>query len=130
MNSDNDRTAIWLEQKFDVPGSGQWRTENVFAISAALNEPSTPTTGFPGLIIFECTPLEEVDDELERYVRYFADGSRLISKFRKYRILDDLSRLRDIIALLNADDHYEPSFLFINWDSKGVSTDILDVVGF
>ncbi|KAL5500924.1 SAC3 [Sanghuangporus vaninii] len=111
MNSSNDKTAIWLEQKFDVPQSGSWESESVFAIPIST-EPS-PTV-FPAMIVFECTPLEEVDDEIER----------------KYRVLDDCSRLRDLISMLPEDRHYTPSLLFINWDTKpgdDVHPDISDM---
>ncbi|EJD00557.1 uncharacterized protein FOMMEDRAFT_112104 [Fomitiporia mediterranea MF3/22] len=99
MNPDNDKTAIWLEQKFDVPKSGNWVSEAVFAISAS----ETPEKEvFPGLIVFECTPLEGAGDDIER----------------KYRVLDDCSRLRDVVSTLPEDRHYTPSILFINWDSS------------
>ncbi|PAV15040.1 SAC3 domain-containing [Pyrrhoderma noxium] len=113
MNADNDQTAIWLEKKFDVPNSGVWESEAVFSI---LVSPRPSMECFPGLIIFECTPLDGVDDEIER----------------KYRVLDDCSRLRDIITMLPKRRHYIPSIMLINWDtSKGssVATDIVDMAG-
>ena len=64
LNSDNDRTAIWLEQKFYVPDSGTWTSEYVFTIPASERP---VTEGYPGLLVFECTPLEEVEDEIERF---------------------------------------------------------------
>jgi nuclear mRNA export protein SAC3 len=66
MNPSTDATAIWLERKFDVPESGQWNAENIFSI------PLLPGRGSPispGVIIFECTPLEGVTDEIERSFR-------------------------------------------------------------
>lgn len=63
MNSDNDQTAIWLQQKFDVPESGEWVSESVFSIP--VSEPDA-SEAFPGLVVFECTPLEGVDDDLEK----------------------------------------------------------------
>lgn len=63
MNQSNDQTAIWLEQKFDVPNSGSWESEVVFSIPVSSN-PSLE--GFPGLIVFECTPLEGISDEIDR----------------------------------------------------------------
>ncbi|KAL5512415.1 hypothetical protein ACEPAG_3407 [Sanghuangporus baumii] len=111
MNSSNDKTAIWLEQKFDVPQSGSWESESVFAIPIST-EPSSIV--FPGMIVFECTPLEEVDDEIER----------------KYRVLDDCARLRDVISMLPEDRYYIPSLLFINWDTRpgdDVHPDISDM---
>jgi nuclear mRNA export protein SAC3 len=63
MNPETDATAIWLERKFDVPASGRWYTENIFSIPLASGGASPVS---PGLIIFECTPLEGVTDEIER----------------------------------------------------------------
>ncbi|KAJ7236039.1 SAC3/GANP/Nin1/mts3/eIF-3 p25 family-domain-containing protein [Mycena rebaudengoi] len=68
LNPESDPTAIWLECKFDVPGSGgQWVSES---------PPPNPGSGngYPGIIVFECTAVR-----------------------RKYRVLDDCSRLRDLI---------------------------------
>ncbi len=65
-NSVNDKTAIWLEHKFGVPVSGQWVSENVFCIHA-FDAPEQQ--GSPGLIVFERSPLEGVEDEIERSVR-------------------------------------------------------------
>ena len=63
MNPDNDQTAIWLEQKFNVPESGKWEYEAVFSIPIS----SSPTRHvYPGLIVFECTPFEENVDNIER----------------------------------------------------------------
>jgi len=67
MNPDSDATAIWLERKFDVPASGWWESDTVFSIPLSRNNASS-SLGFPGLIIFECTPLEGVTDDLERFV--------------------------------------------------------------
>lgn len=102
MNPDNDGTAIWLERKFDVPSSGRWVSENVFSMGLSPTNPSSSSSSSvesPGLIIFECTPLEGLDDDLER----------------KYRILDDCARLRDVILALPTDRHYIPSLLLIVW---------------
>lgn len=63
MNPESDGTAIWLERKFDVPGTGEWASETVFAVPRA-----DPAEASPGLVVFECTPVEGIDDELERYV--------------------------------------------------------------
>lgn len=117
MNPENDRTAIWLEQKFDVPESGTWESEVVFSIPI----PPNPTReGFPGLIVFECTPLEEVADEIERYVSFIIlSGMNFdIGSERKYRVIDDCARLRDIILSLPDRRHYIPSLLVVTWDSK------------
>ncbi|KAJ7484620.1 SAC3 domain-containing protein [Mycena latifolia] len=125
LNPESDATAIWLECKFDVPGSGgQWETETVFSIPVVSKpqrnaEPSP--SGYPGIIVFECTPLEGVEDDLER----------------KYRILDDCSRLRDIIKALPAKRHFVPSLLLFVWaadepasssDSSNLPADFLDMI--
>ncbi len=69
MNTENDNTAVWVERKFDVPTSGNWVSENVFSIPA-FSKPEGQ--GSPGLIVFERTPSEGVDDEIEKYVTYEA----------------------------------------------------------
>lgn len=100
MNPDNDGTAIWLERKFDVPSSGRWFTENVFSMDMSPSEPSSSSPKeHPGVIVFECTPLDGLDDEIEK----------------KYRILDDCSRLRDVMIALPEDRHYIPSLVLIVW---------------
>jgi len=58
-----DSTAIWLQKKFSVPESGNWLGDSVFSIPLVDGEDAR--AGSPGVIVFECTPLE-VDDELER----------------------------------------------------------------
>ncbi|KAJ7615024.1 SAC3 domain-containing protein [Mycena polygramma] len=120
LNPESDATAIWLECKFDVPGSGgKWETETVFSIPPLNATPSQD--GYPGVIVFECTPLEGVEDDLER----------------KYRVLDDCSRLRDIIKALPERRHFVPSLLLIVWagDEPASSTnsallpgDFLDMI--
>ncbi|KAI0327861.1 hypothetical protein GY45DRAFT_1436605 [Cubamyces sp. BRFM 1775] len=111
-NSVNDKTAIWLEHKFDVPASGHWVSENVFCIPAF----DTPVEqqGSPGLIVFERSPLEGVDDEIER----------------KYRVIDDCARLRDIIAtrLPPDQERYTPCLLVINWTEKEDDANTKDFV--
>ena len=67
MNTENDNTAVWVERKFDVPTSGKWVSENVFSIPAFSKSEGQSS---PGLIVFERTPLEGVDDEIEKYVIY------------------------------------------------------------
>ncbi|KAJ7669015.1 hypothetical protein B0H17DRAFT_1162276 [Mycena rosella] len=119
LNPESDATAIWLECKFDVPGSGgRWETETVFSIPVV----SKPVPeGYPGIIVFECTPLAGVEDDLER----------------KYRVLDDCSRLRDIIKALPAKRHFVPSLLLFVWaadepasssDSSSLPVDFLDMI--
>ncbi|KAI8969536.1 SAC3/GANP/Nin1/mts3/eIF-3 p25 family-domain-containing protein [Trametes punicea] len=111
-NSVNDKTAIWLEHKFDVPASGHWVSENVFCIPTF--DSSKEGQGSPGLIIFERTPLENVDDEIER----------------KYRVLDDCARLRDILEtrLPSDEEHYLPCLLVINWSETEDDAGAMDFV--
>lgn len=66
MNPESDATAIWLERKFDVPDSGTWVNESVFSIP--ISSASGSVDGYPGVIVFECTPLGDVADNLERCV--------------------------------------------------------------
>ena len=63
-NPVHDPTAIWLDTKFGVPESGSWLSENVFSI--ALEKESVSGKAHPGVVVFECSPVEGVDDELER----------------------------------------------------------------
>ncbi|KAF9484566.1 hypothetical protein BDN70DRAFT_872349 [Pholiota conissans] len=101
MNPESDATAIWLERKFDVPASGSWVSEAVFSIP--LSSAGGPSSvGYPGLIVFERTPLGDVNDELER----------------KYRVLDDCSRLREIVKSLSPKRHFVPSLLVISWGEQ------------
>lgn len=65
MNPESDATAIWLERKFDVPASGAWASETVFSIPLS-SAGGLDSVGYPGLIVFECTPLGDVTDELEK----------------------------------------------------------------
>lgn len=67
LNQDNDGTAIWLELKFDVPESGSWRDVRIFQIPV-VPQRCNDTAVYPGIIIFERTPISEVDDPLERLV--------------------------------------------------------------
>ncbi|RDB21797.1 SAC3 family protein 1 [Hypsizygus marmoreus] len=114
MNPESDATAIWLERKFDVPNSGEWASEAVFSIP--LMQPKDPTAPeYPGIIVFECTPLEGVTDDLER----------------KYRILDDCARLRDIVNIFPSKRHFIPSLLVISWmepEQAKIASDFVDMV--
>ncbi|KAJ6590462.1 hypothetical protein DFH09DRAFT_205833 [Mycena vulgaris] len=125
LNPESDATAIWLECKFDVAGSGgHWESETVFSIpvvSKPAQNPEPSPNGYPGVIVFECTPLEGVEDDLER----------------KYRVLDDCSRLRDIIKALPAKRHFVPALLLFVWaadepasssDPSNLPGDFLDMV--
>ncbi|KAI0667503.1 SAC3/GANP/Nin1/mts3/eIF-3 p25 family-domain-containing protein [Trametes maxima] len=110
-NSVNDKTAIWLEHKFDVPTSGHWASENVFCIPAFAKPEKE---GSPGLIVFERSPLDGVDDEIER----------------KYRVLDDCARLRDILGSRAPVEgaHFLPCLLVINWTEKEDDTNTRDFI--
>ncbi|KAI0942263.1 hypothetical protein AcW1_002940 [Taiwanofungus camphoratus] len=101
MNPENDGTAIWLQHKFDVPASGNWISENVFSIPVVSEVQGPPLQGSPGFIIFERTPLEGIGDDIER----------------KYRILDDCARLRDVVQRFPSKEElrFLPSLLVINW---------------
>ncbi|KAI0315681.1 SAC3/GANP/Nin1/mts3/eIF-3 p25 family-domain-containing protein [Amylostereum chailletii] len=110
-NQSSDATAIWVDSKFDIPDSGSWLSEFVFSIPL---KPGDDQATSPGLIVFECAPLEGIDDDLER----------------KYRVLDDCSRLRAIIELLPVDRHFKPAIVFIAWgdNSAGAVPDELDAM--
>ena len=122
LNPENDGTAIWVERKFDVPKSGAWASERVFSI------PLVPDVAArsPGLVVFECSPLHGVDDEIEKCVISDRKKKRVdvLTRFarlahslehRKYRVLDDCARLREVIETFPEDRHFIPSVLFILW---------------
>ncbi|KIK95746.1 hypothetical protein PAXRUDRAFT_826697 [Paxillus rubicundulus Ve08.2h10] len=113
FNQESDGTAIWLEQKFDVPNSGQWKDENVFQIPVSRHH-TEPETSYPGVVIFERTPLAGVTDILGK----------------KYRVLEDCARLREIIGAFPSNRHYVPSLLCILWSEReaNVSKDFDDMV--
>ncbi|KAL0947963.1 hypothetical protein HGRIS_010589 [Hohenbuehelia grisea] len=112
LNPDTDATAIWLERKFDVPASGRWESETVFSIPLN-NDEGASVPGHPGLIVLECSPLEGIKDELER----------------KYRILDDCGRLRDLVNALPARRYFVPSLLVLSWsDNQQLASDMSDMV--
>lgn len=131
MNPESDATAIWMERKFDVPVSGQWISELVYSIPLSpVKEPEAFNN--PGVIVFECTPLEDVTDDIERYaVSYFSLLLVSHTTSRKYRILDDCSRLRDIVKALPPNRHFIPSLLVFCWTSEEKSypmSDFFDMV--
>ena len=116
INQDNDGTAIWLQRKFDVPSSGTWLSDKTFQIGLQTST-VCPEDGVPGLIIFECTPSEDLDDELEK----------------KYRVLDDCARLREILLTLPEGRHFMPSLLLILWSERQplvLGSDLQDMVGY
>jgi hypothetical protein len=47
-----------------MPKSGAWVSERVFTIPLAPDAASRS----PGLVVFECSPLHGVNDEIEKYV--------------------------------------------------------------
>jgi hypothetical protein len=65
LNPENDGTAIWVERKFDMPNSGAWVSERAFSIPLV---PHAASSRSPGLVVFECSPLHGVDDEIEKCV--------------------------------------------------------------
>ncbi|KAK7047608.1 actin cytoskeleton and mitosis protein [Paramarasmius palmivorus] len=107
LNPESDGTAIWLEKKFDIPESGTWVSESVFQIPVV---PGARGAGYPGVIVFECTPLDGVEDELER----------------KYRILDDCSRLRDVMKTFPPRRYFSPSVLVVWWSERETEMPISD----
>ncbi|KAF8257416.1 hypothetical protein EI94DRAFT_1758502, partial [Lactarius quietus] len=112
LNPENDGTAIWVERKFDMPDSGSWASENVFSVPLAPGADSRS----PGLVVFECSPLHGLEDEIEK----------------KYRILDDCARLREVIEMFPQDRHFIPSVLFILWgadEAEALPGDLLRMVG-
>ena len=124
MNTENDNTAIWLEHKFDVPSSGGWLTKNVFSIPVFKKKGKDS----PGLVVFECTPLEGVEDEIERYaVRFYLVGLFLMRLVRKYRVIDDCARLRDVLDSLPVEEerHFLPCLVIISWSETDSSNDAI-----
>ena len=67
-NSVNDGTAIWIQHKLDVPESGEWFSKNVFSIPVVPKSRNPPSPGSPGLIIFERTPLGDLNDDIAKCV--------------------------------------------------------------
>jgi hypothetical protein len=138
MNPESDATAIWLDRKFDIPASGSWVSDSIFAIPLSSEVSSgSILSDSPGVIVFECTPLSDVADNLEKYV-YISDALLKIPFLtnaifsRKYRILDDCSRLRNIIKALPVKRRYIPSLLIISWtegEENNASSDFFDMVG-
>ena len=74
-NAETDGTAIWLEHKFDVPNSGEWVSEKVFSIPVVPKKRHPPSPGSPALIVFERTPVESLEDDIEKYVLSFRCSS-------------------------------------------------------
>ncbi|KZS99776.1 uncharacterized protein LAESUDRAFT_71762 [Laetiporus sulphureus 93-53] len=89
MSPVHDGTAIWLEHKFDVPVSRTRDSQNTFSIPAIPKAHRSTSRGSLDFIIFERTPLDDIENDIEK----------------KYRILDDCPRVRDIIKNLPAAEH-------------------------
>jgi hypothetical protein len=97
-----------------VPASGQWESDNVFAIPLSPNDATSFSS--PGVIIFECTPLEGVTDELERYSYLpISPAAYLQLECRKFRILEDCARLRSVVKALPRARHFIVSLLVLFW---------------
>lgn len=131
LNQESDGTAIWLEQKFNVPDSGKWKNENVFHIPISKDHVEL-VHSYPGVVIFERTPLTGVTDILGKWDRFHFLFVRILSGYRrKYRVLEDCTRLREIIEAFPTDRHYVPSLLCIAWSERDSdsSKDFDDMVG-
>lgn len=128
LNAESDATAIWFERKFDMPNSGYWVSENVFSIPLIVSN----KVGYPGIILFECTPQNNVDELEKLLLSLMIFLIFLFSIFRKYRVLDDCSRLREVINTLPPKRYFVPSLLIIHWAEDDVSmpSDFLDMVCF
>ncbi|KAJ3518491.1 hypothetical protein NMY22_g13648 [Coprinellus aureogranulatus] len=100
LNTDSDATAIWLEKKFDVPESGKWVSpSNAFAVPIAGPHGADETVPeHPGLVIFECSPLDGLD-EIEKH----------------YRVVDDMARLSEVVKNFPQRRFYLPSILLMCW---------------
>lgn len=124
VNPENDGTAIWMERKFGVPESGEWVEaaggEGVFGIPLSLGKRKggeiKGEEGYgPVLVVFECTPVEKGEDDIER----------------KMTVLADCARLRDIVKALPQDSFSVPSLLVARWTkpaSGGLEADFEQLV--
>lgn len=69
LNDESEASAIWIENKFEVPKSGRWiDDENLFEIPIVeeQEEEEEEVGKYTGLIVFECTPTNLVKDEIEK----------------------------------------------------------------
>ncbi|KAH8829202.1 hypothetical protein DL96DRAFT_1790754 [Flagelloscypha sp. PMI_526] len=115
-NPENDGTAIWIEKKFGVNSenatlsnlNGRWITEAIYQVPVSDTSSGRSAQEDPGLLVFEISPLEGVGDSIER----------------KYRGLDDCSRLRDMIHALPTRRQYVPSLLILFWPNTAGQADI------
>ncbi|KAF9046941.1 hypothetical protein BDZ89DRAFT_1058411 [Hymenopellis radicata] len=109
LNEDREGTAIWIEDKF-TPEHQRKRFVPFEEQSGGVVVVET-AGGAPGLIVFECTPLGGVEDELER----------------GYAALDDLTRLRAVLALLRAGQstyRYVPAVVVVLWEGGAVENEV------
>ena len=105
-----------------MPNAGAWVSERVFSVPLASGAASRS----PGLVVFECTPLHGVDDEIERCVILFIEERKEIDMARdlgrKYRVLDDCARFREVVETFPEDRHFITSVLFILWNEDDSET--------
>ena len=105
-----------------MPNAGAWVSERVFSVPLASGAASRS----PGLVVFECTPLHGVDDEIERCGFCLLRRERKLNVTRdlgrKYRVLDDCARLREVIETFPEDRHFITSVLFILWNEDDSET--------
>jgi len=76
LNSESEASAIWIENKFEVPKSGRWINDDeaVFEIPIVEGnveenkeeEEQEEAGKYTGLIVFECTPTNLIKDDIER----------------------------------------------------------------
>ena len=92
MNPESDATAIWLDRKFDIPASGSWVSDSIFAIPLSSEVSSRSVlSDSPGVIVFECTPLGDVADYLEKYVTAMQIGCLLKSYSDERRLSENIA---------------------------------------
>ncbi|KAF8920280.1 hypothetical protein CPB85DRAFT_1274314, partial [Mucidula mucida] len=107
--------CIWIEDKFTpehhknkfLPFQQDAATSGVVVVET----PNKNDDRAPGLVIFECTPLGGVEDELER----------------GYAALDDLTRLRAVLAMLKAGQstyRYLPAVIVVLWETGAVENEV------
>jgi hypothetical protein len=111
LNPESDSSAIWLERKFDVPKSGRWASESIFEIplfpdlDASHDTQKAKVNGkgkekskvkedlSTGLIVFECTPTDHVEDELEKYVYLHSSSRSFLTHFSPGNIVSSTTAL-------------------------------------
>lgn len=110
-------------------------SDKVFSIPVVPKSRKPPSPGSPGLIVFERTPLEGFDDVIEKSVQWTHSSSFCLMQppYRKYRILDDCARLRDVVEAVRSQAklRFTPALLIITWtdgDASDVAPDFGDMV--